>query len=185
MKRFSVLVATAALIAGLGWSLFAQEPARTSGQVLILQNQQVFEGDIEKIGDFYRVRKGTGELTVPAAQGLRLCADWDDALAFVHSRTQLSDPDERLRIARWLQMNRQVDRAKDEAKIALEMRPKHLQTALLLKSLEITTTAKPAPAPPAASPLAALPPPQVDLTFEATSAFNLRVQPILWAARVS
>ena len=179
MKRITVLIAVSALIAGLGWSLSAQEAAPTVGKVLILKNQQVVEGDVEKVGDFYRVRKGMGKLTVPVAQALRLCADWDDAVSFMRFRTKLNDPDQRLQFARWCQANRQLEHAHEEAKLALEMRPKHAETIQFLKSLEITTANKPA-VKPVAEPGPPSPPlPQLELTFEAVSAFNLRVQPIL------
>jgi hypothetical protein len=194
MNRIRVFLSLSALLAGLGSSLAAEEPlylksfagqenpragssVASHGTVLILKNQQVLEGEIDQVGDFYRVRKGKGELTVPASEGLRLCGDWDDALAYMRSRIKLSDPDERLRLARWCQMNRQLDRARDEAQLALELRPKHAETVQFLNSLEITTLNKPAVKPVAPPPTP--PPPQVDLTFEAVTAFNMRVQPIL------
>jgi hypothetical protein len=177
MKKISILLALPALLAGVGWSLFAgdgPEP-RSKGTVLLLTNERAFEGDIEKIGDLYRVRKGPGEVVVPAAQALRLCADWDEALAFMRSRANLGDPDERLRLAKWCQLNHQIERARIEARVALEMRPKHFETRQLVKLLEITTTPKSAK--PAVDPLPPIP--RIDLSFESVTAFNQKVQPIL------
>src|SRR5205085_5271681 len=137
-----------------------------------------------KVGDFYRVRKGMGELTVPVTQALRLCADWDDAISFMRFRIKLNDAEERLGFARWCQTNRQLDRAREEAKFALEMRLDHAGTIQFLKSLEVTAVGKPAAKPPVAAlstPLS----PQLDLTFEAVSAFHVRVQPILMNTCVS
>src|SRR5947208_2808725 len=113
MKSLIPFVAVSALCAGAGWSLFAQESAapRVTGKVLILQNERAFEGDIEQVGDGYRVRRGSGEIVVAAGQALRLCANWDDALTFMRSRANLDDPDERLRLAKWCLGNHQIERA--------------------------------------------------------------------------
>src|SRR5947209_2403300 len=120
MKRISLLLALPGLVAGVGWSLSAQDAGRVTGKVLLLQNERAFEGDVEKVGETYRVRKGGGEVAVPAAQVLWLCADWDDALAYMRSRANLADPDERLRLAKWCQLNHLADQARVEAKCALE-----------------------------------------------------------------
>jgi hypothetical protein len=175
-RKFLVLVVPA-LAAGLGWSLFAQDaPPRITGKVLLLQNDRAFEGDIEKVGEAYRVRKGTGELVISVSQALRLCTDWDDALAFMRSRANLGDPDERLRLARWLHLNHQIDRAREEARVALEMRPKHAETRQLVKLLEATPAGKTARP---ASEVSLPPVPHYDLSFESVTTFSLRVQPIL------
>src|SRR5207302_4009026 len=69
MKPVILFLGVLALGAGVGWCISAQEvPVRTTGKVLILQNERVFEGDIEKVGELYRVRKGPGEVVVPVNQ---------------------------------------------------------------------------------------------------------------------
>jgi hypothetical protein len=178
MKKISLMLLAPALCAGLAWSLFAQEapPTGTAGKVLLLQNERAFEGDIVKIGESFRIRKGGGETVIPAAQALRLCADWNEAVAFMRSRANLDDPDERLRLAKWCHLNRQIEHARAEARRALAMRPKHAATRQFVKLLEVTSTAKNVQ--PAAEP-APPPIPQIDLSFEAVTAFTLKVQPIL------
>ncbi len=184
MKPIIPFLMVSALGAGVGWSLLAQEPAtpRVTGKVLILQNERAFEGNIEKVGDSYRVRRGTGEIVVAASQALHLCADWDDALRFMRSRANLDDPDERLRLAKWCLGNHQVERAMAEAKIAMTMRPRHRETRSLVKVLEATPTGqRPRPA---SEPVVA-PVPHIDLSFESVTAFNLRIHPILMNTCVS
>ncbi len=184
MKPIIPFVAVSALCAGVAWSLCAEEPAapRLTGKVLILQNERAFEGDIEKVGDNYCVRRGSGEIVVSSGQALRLCADWDDALNFMRSRANLDDPDERLRLAKWCLGNHQVERAMAEAKIAMTMRPKHRETRNLVKVLEATPTAKNTK--PASEP-AVTPVPHLDLSFESVTAFHLRIQPILMNTCIS
>jgi hypothetical protein len=187
MKPIIPVLVVSALGAGVGWSLFAQEPAappapRVTGKVLILKNERAFEGNIERVGDDYRVRRGAGEIVVAASQALRLCADWDDALNFMRSRANLDDPDERVRLAKWCLGNHQIARAMAEAKIAMTMRPKHRETCTLMKVLEATPTTKTSR--PASEP-AAVPVPHIDLSFESVTAFNQRIQPILMNTCVS
>ena len=78
-------------------------PSRVGGRVLLLHSDRVLEGDIDKIGDQYRIRRGTGEVWLPADKGVKLCAERDEAYAFKKTRATLGDPDERLRLARWCQ----------------------------------------------------------------------------------
>jgi hypothetical protein len=183
MKPIIPILTLSALCAG--WSLFAQEPTaatRVIGKVLILQNERAFEGDIQKIGDNYRVRRGSGEIVVTPSQALRLCADWDDALAFMRSRANLDDPDERLRLAKWCLGNHQIERAMAEANVAMKMRPKHGETRNLVKLLQATpNTSNNRPANEATT----APVPHIDLSFESVTAFNLRIQPILMNTCVS
>src|SRR5437763_1843956 len=110
MKPYCLLLAAPALCAGLGLVLFAQEAAPAPGTLLILKSQRVLEGErIEKVGDQFRVRRGTAEFGIPVGQALRLCKDRDDAYRWMQSQANLHDPDERLRLARWCNSNQLLD----------------------------------------------------------------------------
>src|SRR5207302_539880 len=96
-------------------------------------------------------------------------------IAYMRSQANLDDPDERLRLAKWFHLNRQLDFARAEAKQALAMRPRHTETQQFVKLLELTQVK---PARPAVA--VELPPlPDYDLSFDSVTAFNLKVQPIL------
>jgi hypothetical protein len=183
MKTLQILVVSLFTVAA-GISLYGQDNTapRTTGKVLILNNERTFEGDTEKVGEIYRVHRSGGEITVPSNQVLRLCTDWDDAVAFMRSRANLDDPDERLRIAKWLQINHQNQRALAEAQRALEMRPKHGDTKQLVKVLELTPKETNSPR---AKDATARPVPHVDLSFDAVMGFSQRIQPILMNTCVS
>ena len=92
------------------------------GKVLVLENDQTLAGDVERAGDLYRVRRLIGETTVPAERVLRLCADMGEAYAFLRGRANLSDADERLRLAEWCRLNGLHDQALAEVKAAVELR---------------------------------------------------------------
>jgi hypothetical protein len=162
--------------------LAAQE-ARTAGHVLLLPSERGMEGDIEKIGDQYRVRRGASEVWLPAAKAVVLCADWDDAYAFMKKRANLGDPDERLRLSRWCQLNNLRGHALTEAKAALDMRPAHEETrrlvALLTRSAEAAAANPSKNVLPQARTPAAAAPPKADVSADAFAVFATRIQPIL------
>src|SRR5947209_2061289 len=80
-------------------------PPRTTGRVLVLDNERTYEGDIERQGNQYRVRRGVSELWVQQENVLRLCATLEEAYAYLRSRANLRDPDERLRLANWCHLH--------------------------------------------------------------------------------
>src|SRR5262245_36644683 len=87
--------------AGLACALAAAPSGPVSGKLLVLENERTLEGDIDLAGDVYRIRRQSGEATVPAAKVLRLCASLEEAYEFVRARANLGDADERLRLAQW------------------------------------------------------------------------------------
>src|SRR4051794_28031146 len=102
MKTIIRLVLCAFAVIAPAW---AAEPLRDAGKVLVLDNQRVLEGEVERVGDQYRVRRSVGETWVPVKQAACVCESMD--LAYVHLRGQanLHDPDERLRLAHWCMTN--------------------------------------------------------------------------------
>jgi hypothetical protein len=162
-------------------ALRAQErPARpVVGHVLILKNERALEGEIERCGDQYHIRRPAGELWIPEGQVLWLCRSWEEALATMARQANLHDPDERVRLARWCEYNGLHAQALAEASAAVRLRPDHAAAKHLLARLQ-NTSAKSSP--PALAALGAGPEvavPAVDLSSESLAAFTSRVQPIL------
>jgi hypothetical protein len=168
-----------------GWAvLSAAEPVPATGKVLLLDTERVLEGDIERVGDQYRVRRTVGETWVPAAKALCLCAALDEAYAVLRRRANLNDPDERLRLARWCHLYGLRAQALAEVTAAVDLRPDHAEARRLLGSLRQSAGAAPAAPPgPAVEPGPEAPPP--DLSAESLCAFRARVQPILMNACAS
>ena len=158
-------------------------PPPLKGQVLILDNDRTLEGEIDKVGDRYRLRRGQAITWVPAQSSAVLCADLPEALATLRKRANMQDPDERLRLAHWCLARNLRDEGIHEAKAALQLRPDHGTTQRLVKHLETrdntTPVAKTAPSgdEPGASP--------VQLTTDTLSFYNHRIQPILMNACAS
>jgi hypothetical protein len=159
----------------------AADAGPTRGQVLVLDNEQTLTGDIERVGDVYHVRRLIGETTVPADSVLRLCATLQDAYAFVRSRANLTDPDERLRLAEWCRLNGLHEQALEEVRAAVQLRPDHAPSRRLLAYLQDSGPAHPAGKPANEQPPDA-PKPPIDLTEEALGQFAVKVQPILMNA---
>src|SRR5687768_4627173 len=130
MTKVSRLLLVALVVGGLR----AGEPA--SGKVLILDSGRTLEGEIERDGDEYRVRRAIGTTHVPAARVSKLCASKADALAYLRGRANLEDPDERLRLARWCHLEGMREDAVKEARQALALRPEHAESKRLLGYLE-------------------------------------------------
>jgi hypothetical protein len=155
----------------------APRPA-TAGKVLVLENENPMEGEVERVGDQYRVRRVVGETWVPAASVLGVCGSLEEAYRFVRARANLRDPDERLRLARWCRANGLHDQALDEVRAAVQLRPGHAETRRLLDHLEQAAAVARA-APPSRPPAPEGPTPAIDLTADSLGLFATRVQPIL------
>src|SRR5262249_38555008 len=142
-------------------------------------NERTLEGDIERVGEQYRIRRTVGELWVRAENTLRLCESREDAYAFLRSRANLLDPDEHLRLARWCHFQGLRRQAQEEAAAPVAPRPTHLESLRLLRSLQRSNAEPPtfqSVKVPEAE-VANSPPPE--LSTEALSLFVTRVQPIL------
>jgi hypothetical protein len=147
--------------------------------VLVLDNERTLEGDVERVGDQYRVRRSVGETWLAADRALRLCADNLEALAFLRGRANLEDADERLRLAQWCRSRGLADQALAEVRAAAQLRPEHAETRRLLAHLEqAAALRRPAAAPPPEAPEPA-PTLNLALSAEAASQFTTKVQPIL------
>jgi hypothetical protein len=163
--------------------LRAQRPAEAvKGKVLVLENQRTITGDIERDGDRYRIRRLTGETSVPAAGVLRLCGSLEEALAFLRSRANLADPDERLRLCEWCRQHGLREQAIAEVDAAQALRPEDVRIRRLLAALIESKKRADAPPVPAAPPPAL---PRVEVDAETLAAFAVKVQPILMNACAS
>jgi hypothetical protein len=176
-----VLVA-GALVAPAWFTLRAADtpPAQAKGRVLLLENERTLEGDIELVGDQYRIRRTLGETWVASNKVLRLCQDHREAYAYLRERANLRDPAERLRLAQWCYLHDLREESLAEVTAAARLRPDHEPTQRLLANLQRTANQPPAPrtAPPTENP-ATPAPPTVDVTQEALGLFVSHVQPIL------
>ncbi len=111
------------------------QPARV-GKVLLLENERTIEGEVERYPDFYRVRRSVGETQIPTHQVLALCADYKEAFEFLKRRTNLSDADERFKLAEWAQNRGLLAEAMEESQAALQLRPAHEPTKRLKLVIE-------------------------------------------------
>jgi len=187
--KIRIALCILALVAGTSLPVSAAQPetARTTGKVLVLDNERTLEGEIERVGEQYRVRRPVGELWVRAENTLRLCRTKEEAYAFLRSRANLRDPDEHLRLALWCYRQGLRGQALEEATAAVELRPNHAESRRLLLSLQ-RAAAHPASTQPvkpheqAESTPTSQPP---ELSTESLSLFISRVQPILMNACAS
>jgi hypothetical protein len=156
-----------------------------AGHVLVLDNERVLHGDIERRGDVYIIRGAVGELTVPVSKALTVCASLKDAYKFLSNQVNQNDGDQRLKLARWCHTNGLLDSAIVEAKASLQLRPGHAESKQFLAMLQrvanpITTPPGPVAETVAASDIAPLP-----VSGDCFTLFATKVQPILMNACAS
>jgi hypothetical protein len=156
--------------------------------VLLLDNDRLLEGDIERVGDQYRVRRTVGETWVPADRALCLCTTREEAYTCLRRRANLDDPDERLRLARWCHLQGLRTQALAEVTAAVDLRPDHADSRRLLQNLRRSSAINAASVGgkdqgPEARDEPEAPPP--DLIAESLCAFRSRVQPVLMNACAS
>ncbi|MFM7541339.1 MAG: hypothetical protein ACKO9Z_16930 [Planctomycetota bacterium] len=168
----------------LAFSAGEPTPSRPAkGQVLILDNDRTLEGEIEKVGDQYRLRRGDAVTWISGQNSAVLCPDLVSAHKALRQRANLQDADERIRLARWCLAHNLKEQALDEAKAALTLRPEHNQTVRLVRHLQ-NREAVDEPAKPAAGPSEA-DIRGLQLTTDSLSLFTRGVQPILMNACAS
>jgi hypothetical protein len=177
MPYHTRILATAAVLAAALTTLALAQSQPARGRVLVLENEGLLEGEVERHGEQYCVRHDGGELWLPAARVRHLCASREEAFAFVARETNLKDAHERLRLAHWCQRNGLHDEAVRQAGAAVDLRPNYVDAAQLLTVLkrpasEAAPKRAPGPAAPESAPL-------TDVSLETLSTFTTRVQPIL------
>lgn len=175
----------ACVVALLAFALTGVEAQEKHGKVAILDNDRIIEGDIDRVGDQYRVRRAVGETWLAADKVRKLCATMLDALAYVRTQANLNDPDERLRLARWCLAQGLRTEAVVELEAAADMRPSHAETQRMLRGLQRTVVSEPAPPPPAKEETpepAAEPVSNIPYNPAALGMFVNKVQPILMNA---
>jgi hypothetical protein len=144
------------------------------------------EGDIERVGDQYRVRRSIGETWMAADKVQCLCASLEEAYLFLRARTNADDPDEHLRLAQWCQQRGLHAQALAEATAAVEMRPNHADARRYLSGLQrLEANAPAAPVHHEEGEPDPGPAPAVEFNNESLGMFVTRVQPVLMNACAS
>lgn len=113
----------------------AQAPPK-AGRVLLLDNDQLIEGEIRQIGNQYHIRRDTGETIIPADRVVEVVSNRGQAFAAMRKRSNLRDPDERLRLIRWAMENDLRKEALAEAEHLLNARPSDEKVRLLVQGLK-------------------------------------------------
>jgi len=179
-----LLCVVAAMSARTGLRAGDAPEAPKTGHVLLLANERILEGDIERVGDQYRIKRLLGETWVPADAALSLCADIRDAYLFLHRRSNLDDADERMRLANWCHNHGLREDALAEVKAAVELSPNHKEAKRLFQCLQQTPTTSTHAAAVADSESSFAAPP-VEVTAKSMSEFATHIQPILMNACAS
>jgi hypothetical protein len=155
--------------------------------VLLLDNQCVLLGEVERKDDRYLIRRDGGETAVPAARVLAALPDLDAAYRFLRENTDANNADARLRLAQWCDANGLRALAATEAKAAAELAPGRAMIQATYQQLQRKAAAPaPQPAPPAKLPAAVVAAAEtaepIECGAEAFKLFATKVQPVLMNA---
>src|SRR6516165_8052114 len=81
--------------------LIAAAAPTPTGKFLLLDNDQLIEGDVRRVDDGYSVRRNGGETIIPARRVIAVVADRHAAFDIMRQRSNTRDGDERLRLVHW------------------------------------------------------------------------------------
>ncbi|MCE9529546.1 MAG: hypothetical protein K8T89_00165 [Planctomycetes bacterium] len=170
----------------LGWAagvLTAATPLASTGKILILDNDQLIEGEVQRDGTDYVIRRGMGKTAIPALRVVAVVADRDQAYRAMRERCNLRDFDDRLRLVRWCLQNGYRDEALRETEELHRYRPEDPQVRTLLLGLrelkKSPAVAISAPAKVQVKPVRVVEVEPLDFNRETFGQFVAKVQPIL------
>jgi hypothetical protein len=166
----------------------AASAAPMTTRIVVLDNENLLEGEVVRVGDGYEIRQPNGSaVTIPAKRVVAVVADRKGAFAVVAGRANRGDADERLRLSRWCAASELPAEALSEARTAARMRPGFAAAERYAALLEETASRKPATNDPAVTPAKAEAPkpdtvtevPVVEYNSESFPLFASRINTIL------
>ena len=116
---------------------FAAAAPPAEPRVVVLDNENLLEGEVTRVGDDYKIRLPVGgDVTMPATRVVAVVANRAAAYVVVSGRADRRDADERLRLANWCARNRLPAEALAEAEAAARMRPTFAKAERLVERLK-------------------------------------------------
>lgn len=114
------LILLAAVISGL-W--FPAVHADERGKVLVTKDRRITEGDIERLGDRFIIRRGEGQTILRSEQVLFLVNSRSEAYQRLLATIDAKDVMARVELSRWCYAHGLREEALVEARAASELRP--------------------------------------------------------------
>jgi hypothetical protein len=133
----TTILAVFALL-GFAVNLWAESPPLPeTGKVLLLDNDLIIEGDVVRVKDEYSVKRdGAGEVLIPENRVVKLTQSKAEAFEFLRKKVKATDPDARIKLARWGLIHQLHPEALEEAEAALKLRPDDVQGKALVNGLK-------------------------------------------------
>ncbi|QVL33121.1 hypothetical protein KIH39_04180 [Telmatocola sphagniphila] len=153
--------------------------AKPKSQIMILENEGIFEGEITQEGDWYHIKRLLGETVVPTDRVLKIVDNITEAYKYLVRRANLSDPDEQIRLTKWCMTYDLRQEAVGHAEATLKLVPENTYAKYIIRSV------KEMPPVPAAQDVKKVVPVVVetnlppDFNQESLGVFVTRVQPIM------
>ena len=112
-----------------------------SSGVLLLQNGEVIEGRISRVGDWYYIVLEGGEIRIRPDRVEDHCDSLDEGYLRKRERTRPGDVHDRVRLAQWCIRHGLVERAGEELDAAAAIDARHPMLPLLKRQISVAATA--------------------------------------------
>ncbi len=110
-------------------------------QVVVLRNGNVLQGEVDLLGDVYRVMTNTSEIRLPATEVERVVATLHDAYAARRAEVRSDVAVDRLRLATWCIRQEMWAEAANELAEVRSIAPRHPDLPLLERRIEVLSRA--------------------------------------------
>jgi hypothetical protein len=175
----------AVLVAVMSLSVATAQPQPATGKVLLFDHGGIIEGDIIRDGEKFRVRHGSAVSIIQAKGIVGLFADKDAVLKHLEQKANLTDPKERVRLARWCQAQGMRQAAVAQAEAALALAPKDASLKQFLDRVKLFAASMPGMDSPESPIKQASAQPEsaaIDISPESIGLFATKIHPILMNA---
>lgn len=182
--KFRVVLLSLFATAAIARSVPPSTPATIdSGTVLLFDHGGMIEGQIDRVGNRFRVRQAGGEMMLPASTGAVLLPDKQSAYETMRQRVRNGDARQRAILARWCLNHGLKAEAMKEADEALRQAPDDDTIRRFVDDLRLQATLPPprsiATKSPEVVPARHETVVNVEIPASAQTLFTSKVQPIL------
>lgn len=122
-------------------ALAATQSQAGAPQVVVLRNGNVLEGEVDRLGDMYRIATQSSEIRLPARDVERIAPTLLDAYAARQQEVHDDSQTDRLELAIWCIRQELWPQAAAELQAAETINPRHPQIEYLKRRLEVASQA--------------------------------------------
>lgn len=128
-------------LAVISTAVAAAQTQHATSQVVVLRNGNVLQGEVDLLGDVYRIATHSSEIRLPARDVERITATLQDAYVAKRQEVREDSQTDRLDLANWCIRQELWPQATVELEAAEAINPRHPQIEYLKLRLEVASRA--------------------------------------------